>query len=64
MKKLFALLLTLALVLSFGVTALAAVPPTMIHAPTTYGALTTPCLLSKSDAAADKRGVPQPCSYT
>lgn len=36
MKKLFALLLTLALVLSFGVTALAAEPTTMTSAPTTY----------------------------
>ena len=39
MKKLFALLLTLALVLSFGVTALAAEPTTMTSAPTTYEAL-------------------------
>lgn len=39
MKKLFALLLTLALVLSFGVTALADEPTTMTSAPTTYEAL-------------------------
>lgn len=39
MKKLFALLLTLALVLSFGVTALAAEPTTMTSAPSTYEAL-------------------------
>lgn len=39
MKKLFALLLTLALVLSFGVTALAAEPTTMTSAPATYEAL-------------------------
>lgn len=39
MKKLFALLLTLALVLSFGVTAMAAEPTTMTSAPATYEAL-------------------------
>lgn len=39
MKKLFALLLTLALVLSFGVTALAAEPTTTTSAPSTYEAL-------------------------
>lgn len=39
MKKLFALLLTLALVLSFGVTALAAEPTTTTSAPATYEAL-------------------------
>ncbi len=52
MKKLFALLLTLALVLSFGITAMAAEPTTMTSAPSTYEALIkTYTLVGSNDSA-------------